>query len=612
MATRTRRPARRAKAPRITHDQRRNLHGIGAIVAALLSIPLLLIPQGSVLTDWLGVGGDALLVAGLLLVGVRLLLGHGHASIWGVGMAIPGVVGLVGLASTGWAGQIGAGLADYTAAHVGPWWAALALLGLTVAGLVLAVDLDVPTVSRAVWARLRGWLGSERVGNWLRGTETEDEPESPIVTAEPVSTASRKHAGDMPPWLRGPLEDAKANPPQPMLPLEDDRGTSLSVAVVDAPRRHRTTPDIRILDDAPVDTGKMRDRDRAVGELLVSSLTLLNAPATITEINGGPGATQYVMRATPGVTARKYAGTQTDLALALGSAVRVQAPIPGQAAIGIEVAHADRQIVTLRSVLQSPEFVRIAHHSHVALGIGADTSGRPVIADLARMPHLLIGGTTGSGKSTLVRALMASLLLQSSPAQVRLVMIDPKRVEFTPYARRGGIPHLWRPVVTEPEEAVGVLTSLVEEMEDRYRMLAAASVEDLDGYNAVADPLPRIVVVIDELASLMLTVGKEVETLLCRLGAEGRAAGVHLVVATQSPRSDVITGLLKANLPSAIGLRVTSVTESRIVLNEKGAETLSGPGDLLLKLMDDGTARRLQGALITSKELDRVLTHWTG
>lgn len=600
----------RTKKPLLTHDQWCNVHGIAVLVAAALSIPVLLMPQGSVLTEWLGVEGDGLLVVGLVLVGVRLLLRHGHASAAGVCIAIPGVLGLTALWewTRWWAGQIGAGLADSASHWVGPWWSVVAFVGLTCLGLVLAVDLDVPVVAGAVRDGVRHWLRSERLWRWIRGGA-----EDPAEDTKPAPAPAGRNWQDVP-WLSGAIRDAMRNPPRSVespkpdaddaqYPAGDSRGTALMVLP--------TTPPIELLDASPVDAGQTQARTVALGKVITECLHDCGAPATIVGMTSGPAVTLFELQPTPGVRVTKYKATASDLALALGAAVRIQAPIPGKALIGIEVPNVGRQVVSLRSVAQDPSFRLISAQSHVAVALGADTSGRPVVRDLARMPHLLIGGATNSGKSTLISAIMASLLLQSTPRQLRFVLIDPKRVELSGY---DGIPHLLGPVVTEPEDALPALSGMVEEMEDRYRKMASLGVKDIDGYNALdaESPMPRIVVVIDELADLLLVSGKPVEETLCRIGGKGRAAGIHLIVATQSPRADVITGLLKANLPSAIALRVNSGLESRIILSEMGAEALSGPGDMLFRSMDDSKARRMQGALVTRKELDRLIGHWLG
>jgi DNA segregation ATPase FtsK/SpoIIIE-like protein len=604
----------RTKRLLLTHDQWCNVHGIAVLVTAALSIPVLMLPQGSTLTEWLGVEGDGLLVVGLVLVGIRLLLRHGHASAAGVCIAIPGVLGMTALWgwTRGWAGQIGASLADSASSWVGPWWSVVAFVGLTCLGLVLAVDLDVPVVAGAVRDGMRHGLRSERLWGWIRGEEWGDA--EPTEDAKPALAAPSGRDWKDVPWLAGPIRDAMRNPPRPVETPKHDTddgqypaGDSGQTALMVLP----STPPIDLLDASPVDAGQTQARTAALGKLITECLLDCGAPATIVDYTSGPAVTLFELQPERGVRVTKYKATGADLALALGAAVRIQAPIPGKALIGIEVPNVGRQFVSLRSVAQDPAFRLISAQSHVAVALGADTSGRPVVRDLARMPHLLIGGATNSGKSTLISAIMASLLLQSTPRQLRLLLIDPKRVELSGY---DGIPHLLGPVVTEPEDALPALSGMVEEMEDRYRKMASLGVKDIDGYNALdaESPMPRIVVVIDELADLLLVSGKPVEEALCRIGGKGRAAGIHLIVATQSPRADVITGLLKANLPSAIALRVNSGLESRIILSEMGAEALSGPGDMLFRSMDDSKARRMQGALVTRKELDRLIGHWRG
>ncbi|HWC37592.1 MAG TPA: DNA translocase FtsK, partial [Acidimicrobiales bacterium] len=361
-------------------------------------------------------------------------------------------------------------------------------------------------------------------------------------------------------------------------------------------------------------TGGDRERiEREVRETVATIETTLasfDIQARVVGVNTGPTVTQYELQPAAGVSVRRITSRQTDLSLALANAVRIEAPIPGKAAIGIEVPNKAAQVVTLRAVVQSPAFRDASTSSRLAVALGADVSGQPVVGDLARMPHLLIAGATGSGKSVCVNGLLAGLLLQATPAQLKLILIDPKRVELSGFA---GIPHLLVPVVVEPDAAVAALRGVVREMEERYRLLASRRVRNIDSHNALpgVEPLPRIVVVIDELADLMMVAGDQVETAICRLAQLARAVGIHLVVATQRPSADVITGLIKANIPSRIAFAVSSGVDSRVILDEMGAEKLLGRGDMLYLPVDQGKARRLQGAYVSDRELDRLIAHWT-
>jgi hypothetical protein len=619
--TRRRPPAKtsRAKKPLLTHDQWCNIHGIAAIGAALLSIPVLMLTPGSVLTEWLGVEGDGLLVVGLGLVGVRLLLRHGHASAAGVCMAIPGVLGLTALWSwlRGWAGQIGAGMADSASGWVGPWWAAVAFVGLTCLGLVLAVDLDVPVVAMAIGRRIWAWLGSERIGTWLRGPEDGCDDSTP-----PAPAPSTKPARDWQDvaWLAGPMRDAMANPPKPdQSPNGDasqspigDGTTALMVRPASAVTVHGSEwrlPPIDLLDVGTGDKDRIEAEVRSTRSLIETTLRSFGVETQVVGVNSSPRVTQYELQPAPGVSVRRITSRQTDLSLALSAAIRIQAPIPGKALIGIEVPHTSAQLVTLRSLVQAPAF-RTTAGTGLAIALGSDVSGQSAIGDLTTTPHLLIGGATNSGKSVYINVLLASLLLQSTPDQLHLLLVDPKVVELEGFA---GIPHLLRPIVNDADEAVEALREVVEEMDARYRRLAQSGSKNIATHNAkVTEPMPRIVVVIDEIADLILRAKDEVEESLQRLAQLARAAGIHLVAATQRPSAELIPPGITANFPSRIAFRVSSGVNSRVILDEMGAEKLAGRGDMLCKLNDVGECRRMQGAYVSDEEMGRLIGHWKG
>ena len=323
----------------------------------------------------------------------------------------------------------------------------------------------------------------------------------------------------------------------------------------------------------------------------------------------GPSVTRYEFTLDQGVKLSKITNLADDIALALGaSGVRI-APIPDKiSVVGIEVPNKLVSAVHIRDVLESREFTQ--HKSSVAFAVGKDIAGNNIIGNIAKLPHVLIAGTTGSGKSVCTNSLIVSLLYKSTPDEVRFIMVDPKMVELAPY---NGIPHLLIPVVTDPKKAAGALQWAVYEMMKRYKMFSEHNVKDLASYNKVAETdgtlkkLPSVVVVIDELADLMLVAAKEVEESICRVAQMGRAAGMHLVIATQRPSADVITGLMKANIPSRIAFAVASAMESRIILDTAGAEKLVGRGDMLYAPLGEGKPKRVQGCFISSEEIERVV-----
>ncbi len=369
-------------------------------------------------------------------------------------------------------------------------------------------------------------------------------------------------------------------------------------------------PPITLLDEgggeSAVEAGaELRNNSRRLGETLKS----FGVDAQAGDVVRGPSVTRYEFTLDQGVKLSKITNLADDIALALGaSGVRI-APIPDRiSVVGVEVPNKLVSAVHIRDVLESPEFTH--HKSSIAFAVGKDIAGNNIVGNIGKLPHVLIAGTTGSGKSVCTNSLIVSLLYKSTPDEVRFIMVDPKMVELAPY---NGIPHLLIPVVTDPKKAAGALQWAVYEMMKRYKLFSERNVKDLAGYNALAaadgelKKLPSVVVVIDELADLMLVAAKEVEESICRVAQMGRAAGMHLVIATQRPSADVITGLMKANIPSRIAFAVASSLESRIILDTTGAEKLVGRGDMLYAPLGEGKPRRVQGCFISAEEIDRVV-----
>lgn len=344
-------------------------------------------------------------------------------------------------------------------------------------------------------------------------------------------------------------------------------------------------------------------------DTLVETLKSFGVMTRIVDIHRGPTVTRYELQPNAGVKISKITGLADDIALNLAAAgVRIQAPIPGKAAVGIEVPNRVKDIVTLRDVLDTDEFKNA--ESKLTFAVGKNIDGEIILGDIAKLPHVIIAGTTGSGKSVCTNGIIMSILYNASPDEVRLVLIDPKVVEFKIY---DGIPHLLIPVVTDPRKAAGALAWAVQEMLKRYKLFADNNVRDLKGYNEMAaetdgvEPLPRIVIVIDELADLMMAAAGEVEDSICRLAQMARAAGMHLIIATQRPTVDVITGLIKANIPSRIALKVASGIDSRSIINEIGAEKLLGNGDLLYFPTGYAKPVRVQNCFTSDKEVTAVV-----
>lgn len=355
---------------------------------------------------------------------------------------------------------------------------------------------------------------------------------------------------------------------------------------------------------------KLRETIEIRKKALEETLRSFGIEASVVAVHQGPAVTRYEVQPEPGVKVSRIANLADDISLNLASqGVRIEAPIPGKAAIGIEVPNPTVNPVRLREIVRTEEFQN--HHSKLMIGIGKDLSGTPIYGDLTKMPHLLIAGTTGSGKSVCINTLITSLLLRARPDEVKFVMIDPKMVEFTHY---NDIPHLLSPVVTDPRKASRTLKEWVlMEMDRRYKSFYAAGVRNLEAFNAKAARMPKelaslpyIVIIVDELADLMMVAANEVETTICRIAQMARATGIHLVIATQRPSVDVITGLIKANIPSRISFAVATQVDSRVILDMSGAEKLLGRGDMLYHPVGAMKPFRLQGAYVSDNEVERI------
>lgn len=372
-----------------------------------------------------------------------------------------------------------------------------------------------------------------------------------------------------------------------------------------------TLPTLDLLSDH----GIARDNDNKKNILdnarrIEDTMKNFDVDARISEINKGPTVTCYELQPAPGVKVSRILNLSDDLALSLATSdIRIEAPIPGKAAVGIEVPNKIKDSVSLKEILQSDEYITL--NSKLPLALGKNISGKPIVSSIDNMPHLLIAGATGSGKSVCINTIIMSILFKSSSDEVKLILIDPKVVELSIY---NGIPHLLIPVVTEPKEAASALNWAVKEMEERYKLFAKNSVRDIKSYNkkfqnTKEDKIPNIVIIIDELADLMMVAAQEIEDYICRLAQMARAAGIYIIVATQRPSVDVITGTIKANIPSRISFAVSSQVDSRTILDMSGAEKLLGRGDMLFYPSNLPKPIRIQGAFVSDKEVEKVVDY---
>ena len=464
----------------------------------------------------------------------------------------------------------------------------------------------------ALGQRLRDGLGAIRSlpSRLRRGRPVEPEalpaPEAPSRLSVAPRRAARVAAADEPTVAAKPARTGKAEEPAP------GRKT----------RRPAGLPPMDLLRLDQGNGGPNTDaRHRA--QLIKQTLGEFGVPIEIVSIKEGPTVTQFGLE--PGEYVRELRGGEVlrrrvpvsailrlnnDLALALAApSLRIEAPVPGRPYVGIEVPNVAKTMVGLRNILESKEFARVG--SPLTVALGRDVSGDPVVADLTRMPHLLIAGATGSGKSVCINAIICSLLMNNAPESIRVLMVDPKMVELPGY---NGIPHLVGPVITDPAHATGALAWLMLQMDDRYRMFADRGARNIVEYNHKMshsqDRLPYLVLVIDELADLMMTAADDIERQICRLAQMARATGIHLVLATQRPSVDVITGLIKANFPARVAFAVTSQIDSRVILDTPGAEKLLGRGDMLFMAPDTSKLARIQGCFVSDKEIEAVVSFW--
>ena len=619
----------------LTPDQRRELSGVALLGAGAVLAVLLLIPGGGSIAGpvhdgffaALGVGAW-LVAAGFGVTGARLLQGHEWRGglMAGIGslvtvLAVLGFLGLAAADSAGWVGnKLGPGVADRLG---GPASGVLMLVAASL-GLVLAIDLRVAPL--VAW--LRDHLAADDPYPPVRRSAASDPNPAPTSTspAPPPRPSSCPHVAapvELPQAFAAIAEPEFEN----VEPLGDEGfvrefegaepalGPIPEVALAHAAELDEgekvwvlPTPDL--LDTVAGKRERLNAEVERNKQTIVSTLRSFGIETRIIGESVGPTVTQYELQPAAGVPVRKIVGYQTDLSLALAAPIRIQPFIPGKSAIGIEVPNKAAQLVALKEIVQSAMFTD--GRTRLAVALGADVSGHPVAGDLTRMPHLLIAGATGSGKSVCINAVLGGFLLQATPAELKLILIDPKRVELSNFA---DLPHLLVPVVVEPEAAVASLRWAVKEMEERYKLFASHGARNIAAFNERAiglglSPLPYTVIVIDELADLMMVAAGEIEDLICRIAQLARAVGIHLVVATQRPSADIITGLIKANIPSRVAFAVSSGTDSRVILDEMGAEKLLGRGDMLYLPIDQGKAQRLQGAFVSDRELDALIGHW--
>ncbi len=639
----------------ITLDQWLDLLGLGLVLLALLTFLSFLSSQGSLTGWWLGLlrqifgWGVFAVPVGLAGVGLWLILRRFEGAQLKIEPEV--VIGVFLLFFTALAslhllagvlydqerlelaergvggGHIGRLLDDLLMGAVGSWGAVVVLLALWIIGLIFALGVSLVEMAHFIGRGLA----------WARGRG----PLRPTAEAEPdivINTPTRR------------TREAELTPPPPSRAAAPPRRTRLERTSSSEPATAAAAPGTELVfprthiiggqqtwrlpvveeifesgGEQELSEGEIRER----AQIIEKTLRSFGVPGRVTEVNRGPVITQFGVE--PGfvetrggkrtkVKVSRIAALSDDLALALAAPrIRIETPVPGKSMVGIEVPNAEVATVALRDLIETDEFGRLKKKTPLPLALGQDVSGQPVMADLTAMPHLLIAGATGSGKSVCVNAILACMLSFNTPDQLKLILVDPKRVELVPYS---GIPHLLTPVVVDLERVVGTLQWVTREMDGRYRNFAKMGARNIADYNRrVADkanpgdregPLPYIVVIIDELADLMMLAPDEVERTVCRIAQMARATGIHLIIATQRPSVDVVTGLIKANFPARISFAVASSVDSRVVLDTVGAERLLGRGDMLYMSPESGQPQRAQGVFVSDQELQKLVRHWKG
>ena len=656
--------------PPVNPEVARSIIGIILLVLGAVTLIALVLPGQGRLTDW-WIGSVGPWFGSLRWLLPFLLLGGGWYLEWGPGtrpqsgwgVTIVGLIvayvaslGAVQVTALWSGGKLGRFLADLLVDPLTAPGAFVLLLAIAAVGVMLAFNLPLRDLVRP-GTRLARWLGTTvsasmqrdarqsgnaatgdapapradrttgirtAVGRAGRGTisaagssgqtgiwggdESDRIPAGVPSQAQTSSTfAPARSAGG----TASLTPAAAALAARPVRDLDDITDASDSPLTVE--RRDYVLPPLELLDATiePIVHGSDDLIHRRNEEIIVKKLASFDIPAQIIGRNAGPVVTQYEVQPAPHIKVSRIEGLSDDLAMALAArSLRIEAPIPGKSAVGIEVPNEEFNVVTLRGILESVDFTTSAT-SRLTFALGRDVAGRAQAVDLAKMPHLLIAGATGSGKSVMVNAVITSLLCNSTPDDVRMILMDLKRVELASY---NGLPHLLVPVITEPDRAKSALKWAVNEMEGRYRRFAGATARNIRGYNETRvdpeDRMPSIVIVIDELADLMMREGKNVEDPIVRLAQKARATGIHMVLATQRPSVNVVTGLIKANFPSRIAFAMASQIDSRTILDAPGAEDLIGRGDMLYQPSDAPRPMRHQGVFVSDAEIARVTQHW--
>lgn len=519
----------------------------------------------------------------------------------------------VGTRVTATGGYLGGGLAYLLRKATGDVISYIVLIGLGIVGVIIVVDVPLSNLIE----RIRdAWLGWREAANERRSVTAEPKAKErpvkvalPPVEKEVVEESRRRSLAHI--FSRGaevaekPAEELRLSPaPAPQVKKNGGNGESDDEPDLVEEGEFQLPP-TSLLNEPPPPPARVESELRENIEIIERTLSEFKVDANVVEISHGPTVARYEIRLAPGIKVNKIVTLADNLAMQLSAiAVRVEAPIPGKSAIGVEVPNRERGTVGLREIVESKGFREAK--SKLTFALGKDVAGKPFVADLARMPHMLVGGATNAGKSVGLNGLIASLLFRATPDELKFVLIDPKRVELSLF---DGIPHLACPVVKDVKQAAGIFRAVVQEMEHRYELFSRVGARNIDSFNernGDGDKMPYIILVVDELCDLMVQAAAEVEGSITRLAQLARATGIHLVIATQRPSVDVITGIIKANIPSRVAFAVSSHHDSRTILDHKGAERLLGSGDMLFLPIDAQKPARIQGSYVSEQEIQRL------
>ncbi len=628
--------------PLITLSPERKLDLIGAVLALVGLLTLLSLvsaSRGGLMGAWIGFlnqaagWGSFALPLALILVGAWLVLRKidrlpipSAGRIAGVVLFYLGLLAALHLlGGGGWelasrgagGGFLGAAFERLLTGALGKPAAVVLVAAWLLVGLVMLLDVSVPDLLHAIDRRSRPQPASRTAAPRTLPPDPSTAEQLPR-DFQPLDVPPAKAPARSGRAAVGPAASTAARTAAPSAPKEDAPEAAAPAPGAAAPRPATpwVLPAIEAVLDPPTRQALQASTDLDRGKLIEKTLASFGAPAHVVEVHRGPTVTQFgvepdfieTRNGRTRVRVSKIVSLADDLALALAAhRIRIQAPVPGRNYVGIEVPNAEVSRVTLREVIESEAFRR--QRSNLRFALGKNVSGEVIAADLAAMPHLLIAGTTGSGKSVCVNSLLCSFLMNNTPDDLRLVLVDPKRVELTGY---NGVPHLLAPVVVDTGRVIGALQWMQREMDSRYHKFSAAGVRNIGEYNnrQPAERLPQLVVVIDELADLMMLAPDETQSSITRLAQLARATGIHLILATQRPSVDVITGLIKANFPARIAFTVASGIDSRVILDQPGAERLLGRGDMLFQAPDASSPVRLQGAFVSDHEIQRLVDYW--